>query len=116
MKNLIPAELIVHKIDALVYYLPDNNPDITLELQKKAILTATILRDAGMTVDIIMEERKPKWAFQRADRLGSRYVIMYAGDEFKNNEVIIKTMATGNQVTIKDQSLLETLQRLQTSL
>lgn len=68
MKNLLP-DFSKNVVDVLVYYMPSEGS--TAVLQQKAIAATVRLRQAGLVADVVMEEKKPKWAFQRADRLGA---------------------------------------------
>jgi histidyl-tRNA synthetase len=56
-------------------------------LRGKAIAAATALRKVGISVDVVLENKKPKWVFQRADKLGADVVVMFAPDEAANNQV-----------------------------
>lgn len=68
MKNLIPEHLSQNKISVLVYYMASASPSL---LQEKAIAAATRLRQAGLATEVLLEDKKAKWAFQRADKLGA---------------------------------------------
>ena len=99
MKNLLPDQS-VNKIDVLVYYMTVVTPKtdlsdatsaststaetekLNLLLQTKAIIATRNLRKAGLVTELVMEEKKAKWAFQRADKLkaGKRihiYIYIY---------------------------------------
>ena len=43
----------------------------TERCRTSAIKLATILREQKYSVDLVLEEKKPKWAFQRADKFGT---------------------------------------------
>ena len=38
-------------------------------LRGKAVAAATELRGQGVSVDLVLEDKKMKWAFQRADKI-----------------------------------------------
>ena len=38
-------------------------------LYTRAVATATALRSQGLVVDLVLENKKMKWVFQRADKL-----------------------------------------------
>ena len=96
MKNLLP-DLSVNKIDVLVYYMAAVTPKndlsdatsastsvaetekLNLLLQTKAIIATSNLRKAGLVTELVMEEKKAKWAFQRADKLkAGKCIYIYA--------------------------------------
>lgn len=58
---------------------------------------------------MILEDRKPKWVFQKADRLGAKYVVMLAPDEHINNCVTVKILSNGEQKIVPYDILLSTL-------
>lgn len=60
-KNAIP-DTSVGAIDVVVFA---QDP----ALYPKAIQSATLLRSNGFVVDLVLEQKKLKWVFQRADRL-----------------------------------------------
>lgn len=83
MKNILP-DFSKNSIDVLVYYMPSDG-SATASLQLKAIAATMRLRQAGLVADVVMEDKKAKWAFQRADRLGAgmcAYVHLYFYTDF----------------------------------
>ena len=74
-------------------------------LYKEAIKVASILRKAGQSVDVILEDKKPKGAFKHADRVGAKYCVVIGQSEFDNGEVSVKDLSGGTQETIKVDSL-----------
>jgi histidyl-tRNA synthetase len=98
MKDLLP-DTTQSKVDVIMFPMEDS-------LRGQAVAAATTLRAAGVTVDMILESKKPKWVFQRADKLGASAVIMFAPDETVNNKVVLKTLATGEQVAYPVEDLV----------
>jgi histidyl-tRNA synthetase len=66
----------------------------------KAIALGSELRGKGINVDMVLDERKPKWVFQRADKMGVKYVVMLASQEDERGLVILKDLSTGQQKEI----------------
>lgn len=60
MKNILP-DFSKSKVDAILF-------PVTSEQRGQAMATAAALRGAGLKVDLILEEKKTKWVFQRADK------------------------------------------------
>jgi Histidyl-tRNA synthetase len=87
-------------IDTVVFAM---NPD----LYGNAVMVAKALRNAGQSVDVILEEKKTKWVFKHADRIKSRFVVIVAPDEITNGEVSIKDLSCGEQKTVKIDALGE---------
>ena len=71
------------------------------KLYPAAISVAAKLRQAGQSVDLVLDDKKPKWAFKHADRIGAKYCAIVAPDEFERGEVSLKDLTEGNQVAIK---------------
>lgn len=87
-------------IDTVVFAM---SPD----LYENAVMVAKALRNAGQSVDVILEEKKTKWVFKHADRIKSRFVVIVAPDEITNGEVSIKDLSCGEQKTVKIDTLGE---------
>lgn len=58
---------------------------------------ASSLRQAGISADLVLEEKKPKWLFKQADRVGASYVLLLGDDEVAKNVVQVKELSTGLQ-------------------
>lgn len=63
MKNLLP-DTAQGAVQVVVFPMVE-------ELRGQAVAAATALRSAGISVDVVLESKKPKWVFQRADKLGA---------------------------------------------
>lgn len=77
------------------------------DLYPAAISVAAKLRQAGQSVDLVLDDKKPKWAFKHADRIGAKYCAIVAPDEFERGEVSLKDLTLGNQLSIKIDALGE---------
>jgi histidyl-tRNA synthetase len=73
----------------------------------EAVRLARVLRDAGRVVELPPEEMKFRKAFERADKLGARYVLILGEDEIKAKQVTIKRLADGKQERIAEEELLK---------
>ena len=73
----------------------------------KSIEIATILRNAGISTEVYVEDKKIKTKFKYADKLNIPYVIVIGEDEVKNKLVTLKNMKTGEQNTIKIEEAIE---------
>jgi histidyl-tRNA synthetase len=72
-RGLLPDVSTIAVVDVVVCALvvddtavQDNNT-----LQQLAIRAAKSLRDKGLAVDLVLEKKRAKWMFQRADRLNA---------------------------------------------
>ncbi len=94
-KDLIPE--LVSDIDDIV--IPLNS-----DLRNAAVTVATSLRNSGRTVDLVLEDKKMKWAFKHAERIGAARLVLLAPDEWSRKMVKIKNLDTGeeSEISLKD--------------
>ena len=90
-KGLIPE--LVSDIDDIV--IPLNS-----DLRNAAVMVAASLRNSGRTVDLVLEDKKMKWAFKHAERIGAARLVLLAPDEWSRKMVKIKDLDTGNESEI----------------
>lgn len=91
MKGLLP-DTGKQSLNAMVYAMDSS-------LTHLALATAVKLREAGVSVETVLEEKKPKWVFQRADKKGISTVVIFAKDEAARGQAIVKAMGSGEQTT-----------------
>jgi len=70
------------------------------DMYPAAVNVANILRSAGQNVDLVLENKKTKWVFKHADRLGAKYCAIIGSEEFAKGEVAIKDLELGEQKTL----------------
>jgi len=90
-KGLVPG--LVSGIDDIVIPL---NPD----LRNVAVKVATSLRDSNRTVDLVLEDKKMKWVFKHAERIGAKRLVLVAPDEWSRKKVKVKDLETGEESEI----------------
>ncbi len=97
--DVVIAELLKDK--GLWPDLPAQVDDVVFAFDKSlfpaARQVASTLRGRGRSVDLILEEKKTKWAFQHADRRGAGRVVFVAPAEWGDGKVKVKTLATGEE-------------------
>lgn len=91
-KGLLP-ELSI-KVDDVVCSLDPN-------LQGTASSVATILREKGQTVDLVLENKPLKWVFKRAARMNAGRLILVGSDEWQRGMVCVKILSSGEQYEVK---------------
>ena len=64
-------------------------------------------REAGLSADRDYLERKPKAQFRTADRLNAKVVLTIGKQELAEGNVHLKVMATGKEVSVKLNDLLD---------
>mgnify|MGYP006441721649 FL=1 len=95
-KKLLP-ELISSTEDVVIPLSPD--------LRNVAVMVAAALRDTGRTVDLVLEDKKMKWAFKHAERIGADRLVMVMPEEWKSEKVRIKDLHTGEESDISFEEL-----------
>ena len=69
-------------------------------LRGAAIDVAQRLRASGRSVDLVLEDKKVKWAFKHADRRGARRMVLVAPDEWARGEVRVKDLSSGEETNL----------------
>ncbi len=90
-KDLVPR--LVSGIDDIVISL---NPD----LRNVAVRVAASLRDSDRTVDLVLEDKKVKWAFKHAERIGAKRLVLIAPNEWSRKKIKVKDLETGEESEI----------------
>ncbi|OUS45890.1 hypothetical protein BE221DRAFT_168897 [Ostreococcus tauri] len=70
-------------------------------LRPAAMRVAASLRESGRTVDLVLEDKKAKWAFKQAERIGAERVILLGEKEWEAGNVRVKDLATREEVDVK---------------
>ncbi|XP_042476508.1 histidine--tRNA ligase, chloroplastic/mitochondrial [Macadamia integrifolia] len=88
--------------------LPDLGPQVEnivcsldQELQGAAATVATILRQKGQSVDLVLDNKPLKWVFKRAARINAGRLILVGNSEWRRGMVGVKILSTGEQYEIK---------------
>ena len=77
----------------------------------EAVRLARVLRDAGRAVELPAKEMKFGKAFERADKIGARHVLILGEDEIASKQVTVKTLASGEQKQMGEAELLDYVRR-----
>ena len=87
--------------NGLVPDLPSGNQDIVIaineDLRSAAMSVATKLRASGRSVDLVLEDKRMKWAFRHADSTGAQRLVMVMPDEWAAGNVRIKELESGEE-------------------
>ncbi len=97
--DAVIAELLKEK--NLLPTLPPFVQDVVFafdeSLREAATQVAARLRDAGRSVDLILENKKLKWAFKHADLAGAQRMVLLAPDEWSKGLVRVRNLGTGEE-------------------
>ena len=87
-KGLVPE--LISGVDDIVIPLSPNLRDI-------AVRVAASLRLSDRTVDLVLEDKKIKWAFKHAERTGAKRLVLLAPDEWSRKMIKVKDLETGEE-------------------
>jgi histidyl-tRNA synthetase len=97
--DMVIMELLADK--GLVPDLPSGNEDIVMSLgeglRSAAMSVASKLRASGRSVDLVLDDKRMKWAFRHAERTGAQRLVMVMPDEWASGNVRIKDLGTGEE-------------------
>jgi len=75
------------------------------ELRDAAMRVASSLRSSSRSVDLVLEDKKMKWVFRHAERLGAERLVMVMPDEWSNGNVKVKKLSTGEESEVPFEEL-----------
>jgi histidyl-tRNA synthetase len=105
--DMVIMELLTEK--GLLPELVSGNDDIVLahstELRGAAMSVASALRANGRSVDLILEQKKMKWAFKHAERTGAERLVLVMPNEWEEGKVRIKNLFTSEETDVDIESL-----------
>ncbi|KAJ7556169.1 hypothetical protein O6H91_05G072300 [Diphasiastrum complanatum] len=94
-KGIIPSLRL--EADYIVIALEDH-------LRQPASTIAARLRSTGHVVDLVLENKRLKWAFRQAERLNAKRMILVGSSEWEKGTVRVKDLSSGDEcdVTLDD--------------
>ena len=95
-KNLIPE--LISGVEDIVLPLSQDLRDI-------AVRVAAALRLSDRTVDLVLEDKKMKWAFKHAERVGAKRLVLLAPDEWSRKMIKVKDLETGEEKEVSFKEL-----------
>ena len=100
--DMVIMELLAEKglVPELVSGVDDIVIPLNSDLRNVAVMVAASLRNSGRTVDLVLEDKKMKWAFKHAERIGAARLVLLAPDEWSRKMVKIKDLDTGEESEI----------------
>ena len=97
--DMVIMELLTER--GLLPTITSGSEDVVIslseELRTVAMSVASKLRERGRTVDVILDNKKLKWAFRHADRIGASRLVMIMPEEWKSGRIKIKDLITGQE-------------------
>ena len=97
--DMVIMELLKDK--SLIPQLLSGVEDVVIalehELKNVAVKVASVLRDSDRLVDLVLENKKMKWAFKHAERVGANRIILVAPEEWSRQKIKVKDLQSGEE-------------------
>jgi len=105
--DMVIMELLAEKglVPELISGIDDVVISLSPELRNAAMSVASSLRGNGRSVDLVLEDKRLKWAFKHAERSGAQRLVMVMPEEWKDGKVKIKDLESGEEVEVSVDSL-----------
>jgi histidyl-tRNA synthetase len=81
------------------------------ESREHAFALARRLRGAGISTVVDLEGRKLKKSLAVANNLGVRFSLIIGENEIRDQQYLLRNMASGEQVSLGETELIETLKK-----
>ncbi len=105
--DMVVMELLEAK--GLVPDLSTGNSDgvfgMGAELRGAAMSVGSTLRSKGRNADLVLEDKRMKWVFRHAERIGAERLVMVLPDEWAKGIVKVKVLETGEESEVSLDSL-----------
>lgn len=100
--DMVIMELLTEKglVPGLVSGIDDIVIPLNSDLRNVAVRVAASLRDSDRTVDLVLEDKKMKWVFKHAERIGAKRLVLVAPDEWSRKKIKVKDLETGDESEI----------------
>ena len=97
--DMVVMELLSSK--GLVPDFPSSVSDVVFsmgpELRGASMRVASSLRSKGHSVDLVLEDKRMKWVFKHAERVGAGRLVMVMPEEWSKGKVRIKELDSGEE-------------------
>ena len=100
--DMVVMELLHEK--GLVPDIPHGAQDVVFGmgagLRGAAMAVASAIRSGGRSTDLVLEDKKMKWVFKHAERLGAERLVMVMPEEWSKQIVKIKHLGSGEETEV----------------
>jgi histidyl-tRNA synthetase len=105
--DMVVMELLQAK--GLVPEIPNAVQDIVFgmgpELREAAMKVVSSIRSGGRSADLVLEDKRMKWVFRHAERVGAERLVMVMPEEWARGTVKVKHLSTGEESEVPFESL-----------
>ena len=75
------------------------------DLRNVAVKVASALRSSDRLVDLVLDDKKMKWAFKHAERIGATRIVLVGKEEWSRQKIKIKDLETGEETELSLEDL-----------
>jgi histidyl-tRNA synthetase len=105
MKELLKKEQFQYpSLDIIAY-------GMTSEYRNQLMPLVQELRKKGYSIDMILEDKKPKSIFHKGNRSGVKMILMLGENEINKQQFTLKDLTTGIQITEKKEDIIEFIEK-----
>ena len=69
-------------------------------LRGDSMKVASALRSNGRSVDLVLEDKRMKWVFKHAERVGAGRLVLVMPEEWGDGKVRIKDLESGEEADV----------------
>ena len=105
--DMVIMELLADKdlLPELLSGVEDVVISLSSDLRNVAVKVASVLRSSDRLVDLALDDKKMKWAFKHAERIGATRIVLVGKEEWSRHKVKIKDLETGDETELSIEDL-----------
>ena len=105
--DMVIMELLADKdlLPELLSGVEDVVISLSSDLRNVAVKVASVLRSSDRLVDLVLDDKKMKWAFKHAERIGATRIVIVGKEEWSRQKIKIKDLETGEETELSIEDL-----------
>ena len=105
--DMVIMELLADKdlLPELLSGVEDVVISLSSDLRNVAVKVASVLRSSDRLVDLVLDDKKMKWAFKHAERIGATRIVLVGKEEWSRQKIKIKDLETGEETELSIEDL-----------
>ncbi len=105
--DMVIMELLADKdlLPELLSGVEDVVISLSSDLRNVAVKVASVLRSSDRLVDLVLDDKKMKWAFKHAERSGATRIVLVGKEEWSRQKIKIKDLETGEETELSIEDL-----------
>ena len=105
--DMVIMELLADKdlLPELLSGVEDVVIPLSSDLRNVAVKVASVLRSSDRLVDLVLDDKKMKWAFKHAERIGATRIVIVGKEEWSRQKIKIKDLETGEETELSIEDL-----------